>query len=72
MIKKAKNIVIESSKDVLGGEPVFKGTRVPVRTFIDYLEAGDNLDDFLKDFPTVKKRQVIDILENFKRDLDNT
>ena len=69
MINKAKNVIVESSKDILGGEPVFKGTRVPVRTLIDYLEAGDNLDDFLKDFPTVKKRQVIDILENFKRDL---
>ena len=69
MIKKAKNLVVESSKDILGGELVFKGTRVPVRTLIDYLEAGESFKDFLKDFPTVKKTQVIDILENFKRAL---
>lgn len=47
--------VIESSRDVLSGTPVFKGTRVPVQTLIDYLEAGDSLDDFLTDFPTVSR-----------------
>ena len=67
MIKKARNSVIQSSKDILGGEPVFKGTRVPVKTLIDYLEAGDRLDDFLQDYPTVKKRQVIEVLELAKK-----
>ena len=43
--------VITSSPDVLGGTPVFAGTRVPVRTLFEYLEAGDSLDDFLSDFP---------------------
>jgi len=47
-----KNAAIESTPQVLGGTPVFQGTRVPVRTLIEYLEAGDRLDDFLKDFPT--------------------
>ena len=69
MIKKAKNFVIESSKEILGGEPVFKGTRVPVRTLIDYLEAGENLQDFLKDFPTVTKQQAQEALELAKKGL---
>jgi len=49
---------LESSRDVLGGTPVFKGTRVPVKTLIDYLQGGDTLDDFLRDFPTVKRDQA--------------
>ena len=57
------NEVIESSKDTLGGTPVFSGTRVPVKTLIDYLEAGDRLDDFLEDFPTVKRKQTQEALE---------
>lgn len=69
MIKKAKSSVVQSTKSILGGEPVFRGTRVPIRTLIDYLKAGDCLDDFLFDFPTVKKRQVIEVLELAKRDL---
>ena len=67
MIKKSKESVIQSSKYVLGGEPVFRGTRVPVGTLIDYLEAGDRVNDFLKDFPTVQKRQVIEVLEWAKK-----
>jgi uncharacterized protein (DUF433 family) len=54
---------IERSKDVLGGTPVFAGTRVAVRTLIDYLEAGDALDDFLADFPTVTRDQAAAVLE---------
>ena len=69
MIKKAKNSVIESSKEVLGGESVFKGTRVPVRTLIDYIEGGETLDDFLQDFPTVTKKQAIESLEFLKKGL---
>lgn len=67
MIKKSKNFVIQSSKDILGGETVFKGTRVPIRNLIDYFEAGDCLDDFLQDYPTVKKSQVIAVLEIAKQ-----
>jgi uncharacterized protein (DUF433 family) len=69
MIKHAKKSVIQSSKEILGGEPVFSGTRVPVRTMIDYLEKGDRLDDFLKDFPTVKRTQAIQVLELAKQSI---
>ena len=69
MIKQAQSTIIQSSKEILGGEPVFKGTRVPVRTLIEYLEAGDNLNDFLKDFPTVSKKQAIELLELAKKEL---
>lgn len=61
-----KSIVIQSSKDILGGTPVFSGTRVPVTTLIDYLEAGDRLDDFLKDFPTVSRKKALQTLEFLK------
>lgn len=50
----------------MGGTPVFRGTRVPVQTLLDYLEAGDSIDDFLEGFPTVKKSQVIEFLEEAK------
>ena len=50
----------------MGGTPVFAGTRVPVATLIDYLEAGDSIVDFLKGFPTVKRKQVIAFLERAK------
>ncbi len=62
MIKKSSQYVIQSSKDILGGEPVFRGTRVPVRTLIEYLKAGDRLEYFLKDFPTVSKKQALEVL----------
>ena len=55
--------VIESSGEVLGGTPVFSGTRVPVKTLFDYLVAGDRLDDFLEDFPSVTPSQAFQILE---------
>ena len=62
---------IVSSPEVLGGEKVFKGTRVPIRTLIDYLEARDRLDDFLYDFPTVTRKQAIAVLETAKAALTN-
>ena len=55
--------VIHSDPDILGGTPVFVGTRVPLQNLIDYLEAGDSLDDFLKSFPTVKRKQAVAALE---------
>ena len=55
--------VIDRSPDILGGTPVFSGTRVPVRILIEYLEAGDRLDDFLDSFPTVSRSQAIEVLE---------
>jgi uncharacterized protein (DUF433 family) len=50
----------------MGGAPVFAGTRVPVQTLLDYLEAGDSIDEFLKGFPSVTREQVIAFLEQAK------
>jgi uncharacterized protein (DUF433 family) len=50
----------------MGGAPVFCGTRVPVQTLLDYLEAGESIDDFLAGFPTVTREQVIAFLEQAK------
>ncbi len=50
----------------MGGTPVFRGTRVPVQTLLDYLKAGDSISDFLEGFPTVTKEQVIAFLEEAK------
>ena len=58
--------VVSISPEVMGGTPVFTGTRVPVQTLIDYLEGGDSIDDFLEGFPTVKREQVIELLEEAK------
>ena len=55
--------VIHSDPDILGGTPVFVGTRVPVKTLYDYLEGGDSLDEFLGDFPSVSRGQAIAALE---------
>ena len=55
--------IIHSDPDILGGTPVFRGTRVPVKTLLDYLEAGDSLDVFLDHFPSVSKEQAIASLE---------
>ncbi|HYO75778.1 MAG TPA: DUF433 domain-containing protein [Thermoanaerobaculia bacterium] len=55
--------VVTSTADVMGGTPVFAGTRVPVATLIDYLEGGDSIDDFLEGFPSVSREQVIGFLE---------
>jgi uncharacterized protein (DUF433 family) len=58
-----KPAVIHSDREILGGTPVFVGTRVPLRNLIDYLEGGYNLDEFLDDFPSVSREQVIAALE---------
>lgn len=50
----------------MGGTPVFAGTRVPIQTLLDYLEAGESIDEFLEGFPTVKRDQVIAFLEEAK------
>jgi uncharacterized protein (DUF433 family) len=55
--------IIHSDPDILGGTPVFVGTRVPMRTLVDYLEAGDRLDEFLDHFPTVSREQAVAALE---------
>ena len=58
--------VISRDPEVMGGTPVFVGTRVPVQTLLDYLEAGDSIDDFLEGFPSVSREQVIAFLEQAK------
>ena len=55
--------VVETNPEILSGTPVFIGTRVPVQTLIDYWEAGDSLDDFLQDFPTVSREHAIAAIE---------
>jgi len=55
--------VVQRSPGILGGTPVFTGTRVPIQTMLDYLEAGDRLDDFLEQFPTVTRDQAVAFLE---------
>ena len=55
--------LITIDRDILGGQPVFAGTRVPVESLFDHLEAGVSLDEFLDDFPTVSKAQAVAVLE---------
>ena len=58
--------MISSSPDVMGCTPVYRETRVPVQTLLDYLEAGESIDDFLAGFPSVSREQVISFLEQAK------
>jgi len=58
-----KPAVIHSDPEILGGTPVFVGTRVPVKNLYDYLEGGDSLDEFLNDFPSVTREQAVAALE---------
>jgi uncharacterized protein (DUF433 family) len=60
--------LIERSDEILGGTPVFIGNRVPVKTLIDYLEAGQPLNDFLDDFPTVSQEQATSVLERLTKE----
>lgn len=61
--------LIVCSPEILSGTPVFSGTRVPVKNLTDYLEAGDTLDVFLEDFPSVSREQTIAFLEQAKEAL---
>ena len=62
-IMPAEPTVVHSDPDILGGVPVFVGTRVPVKTLYDYLEGGDSVDEFLNDFPSVTREHAIAALE---------
>jgi uncharacterized protein (DUF433 family) len=55
--------IITVNPEILGGQPVFKGTRVPVESLFDYLESGETLDSFLDNFPTVTKVQAMAVIE---------
>jgi uncharacterized protein (DUF433 family) len=58
--------VIVKDRDILGGTPVFRGTRVPIQTLFDYLEGGETLEDFLQGFPTVTHDSAVAALEEAK------
>jgi uncharacterized protein (DUF433 family) len=62
----AMKLPISTAPDMLGGTPVFAGTRVPIQTLFDYLEGGESIDDFLDGFPSVSRDQVIAFLEMAK------
>jgi len=60
------DMTINRNPEILGGTPVFAGTRVPVRILMEHLEAGDRLDEFLEDYPTVSRAQAVAVLEQVK------
>lgn len=62
--------MVTSSKEVMGGTPVFASTRVPIQTLIDFLKAGDSIDDFLDGFPTVSREQVLEFLEEAEQQME--
>jgi uncharacterized protein (DUF433 family) len=64
-----KTTVITRDPEILGGIPCFRGTRVPFQNLLDYLEAGDTLDQFLDQFPTVTRQMAIEALESAKDSL---
>jgi uncharacterized protein (DUF433 family) len=55
--------VVHSDPEILGGVPVFVGTRVPVQSLFDYIEGGDTLDEFVRQFPSVRREQAVAVLE---------
>ena len=55
--------IVHSDPEIMGGTPVFVGTRVPLQSLIDYLEGGESIEDFLDGFPSVKREQVIAVIE---------
>jgi uncharacterized protein (DUF433 family) len=61
-----KQSVVSCNPEIMGGTPVFAGTRVPVQTLLDYLEAGESIEDFLEGFPSVTRQQVIAFPEEAK------
>jgi uncharacterized protein (DUF433 family) len=63
------SLIISTSPEIMGGTPVFAGTRVPVQTLLDYLKAGESIEDFLDGFPTVTREQVIALLEEAGKQL---
>jgi uncharacterized protein (DUF433 family) len=58
--------VVKIDPEIMSGAPCFAGTRVPIQNLIDYLEGGDSIDEFLEDFPSVRRDQVISFLEEAK------
>jgi uncharacterized protein (DUF433 family) len=61
--------VIQTDADILGGVPVFAGTRVPVQSLLDHLEHGDSIDDFLEGFPSVRREQAVAVIKELGKEL---
>ena len=66
MKTKVEAQIISRSPDIMSGTPVFAGTRVPIQTIIDYLAGGHPLNEFLDDFPTVRREQALELLQRVK------
>lgn len=64
--------VIQIVPEILGGTPVFQGTRVPIQNLFDYLEEGQSLNEFLEDFPTVSREQAVEVLRAAESVLTST
>lgn len=62
MSQLSEHITID--REIMGGVPVFKGTRVPIKALVDYLEDGDTIDTFVDDFPSVNREQVVAVIKN--------
>jgi uncharacterized protein (DUF433 family) len=69
MSSETAEAVISRSPDIMSGAPVFAGTRVPVQSLLDYLAGGHPLDEFLDDFPTVRREQAVELLRRLKETL---
>ena len=61
--------IVHRDPEILGGTPAFRGTRVPLRSLFDYLEGGETLDEFLRQFPSVRREQAIALLELARENL---
>ena len=72
MMSKDLSRILHSDPEILGGTPVFKGTRVPVDSLFAHLEGGQSIDDFLEGFPSVRREQVIALLKRSRQDLLRT
>ena len=69
MSTETAEVVISRSPDIMSGAPVFAGTRVPVQSLLDYLAGGHPLEEFLDDFPTVRREQAVELLRRLKETL---
>jgi uncharacterized protein (DUF433 family) len=70
MMTITKDIPITVDPEIMSGVPVFTGTRVPVSALLENLEAGVSLDEFLENFPTVTREQVVRVLEHFRSEIN--
>lgn len=64
--------IVHSDPEIMGGTPVFVGTRVPLQNLIDYLEGGESIEDFLDAFPSVRREQVLGVIEAVKLEVLET